>query len=52
MKKKIIEIFQDQPDIQEKLTKLLISESETWEKSSSDNFIDVIGNIIDSSIES
>ena len=42
----------DQPDIQEKLTKLLISESEISEESSSDNSIDEIGNISESSIES
>ena len=52
MKKKINEIFQNQPDIQEKLTKLLISESEISEESSSDNSIDEIGNISDTSIES
>ncbi|ESQ30878.1 hypothetical protein EUTSA_v10012061mg [Eutrema salsugineum] len=52
MKKKINEIFQDQPDIQEKLTKLLISESEISEETDSDYLINEIENSSDSSSES
>ncbi|ESQ33307.1 hypothetical protein EUTSA_v10005523mg, partial [Eutrema salsugineum] len=52
MKKKINEIFQDQPDIQEKLSKLLLSESESSEDSDNEYSINEIGNSSDSSSES
>lgn len=52
MKKKINEIFQDQSDIQEKLTKLLLSESEFSEESESNYSINKVENSSDSSTES
>lgn len=52
MKNKINKIFQDQLHIQEKLSKLLISESELSEETDSDYSIKEIGNSKNSSIES